>query len=258
MGIVQEFYKLPMSLSREELIYMAKIAEQTERFDDMLYYMKKLMEMGTDLGVEERNLLSVAYKNAVGTRRTAWRIISSMETKEESKGSDKLALLREYKNKLETELDEVCNEIIDLLDKKLIESAKSNPQSEVFYYKMKGDYYRYIAEYSSGDKHKEAADKALEAYDKANKIAVEHLDTTNPIKLGLALNFSVFYYEVKNDIKQACQMAKQAFDDAIADIEKIEEDNYKDSTTIMQLIRDNLTLWTTELEGGDEAGEEEQ
>ena len=79
------------------------------------------------------------------------------------------------------------------------------------------------------------------------------MKSTHPIKLGLALNYSVFYYEVKNDPGIACQLAKKAFDDAIADIDQIEEDQYKDATTIMQLIRDNLTLWTSELEeGGDE------
>jgi 14-3-3 protein epsilon len=65
--------------------------------------------------------------------------------------------------------------------------------------------------------------------------------------LGLSLNFSVFYYEVKSDPAKACQLAKQAFDDAIADIDTIDEDQYKDATTIMQLIRDNLTLWTSEI-----------
>ena len=78
------------------------------------------------------------------------------------------------------------------------------------------------------------------------------MKTTHPIRLGLALNYSVFYYEVKNDPSVACQLAKKAFDDAIADIDQIEEEQYKDATTIMQLIRDNLTLWTSELEeGGD-------
>jgi len=115
---------------------------------------------------------------------------------------------------------------------------------------MKGDYFRYIAEFTSSDKHKRAVDNASNAYSKANQLANDSLATTDPIRLGLALNFSVFYYEAKNDPSQACQLAKQAFDDAIADIEKIEEEDYKDSTTIMQLIRDNLTLWTTELEGG--------
>jgi len=237
---------------------MAKVCEQTERFDDMLDYMKKaLKEQNEELTVEERNLLSVAYKNSVGTRRTAWRVISSIETKEEAKNSVFLPLLRDYKTKIEGELDAICDEIIKLLHEKLIVSAKGNAQSEVFYLKMKGDYYRYIAEYATGDKHKNAADQAFDAYSKANETAQKNLETTNPIRLGLALNFSVFYYEVRNDPKQACQLAKQAFDDAIADIEKIEEENYKDSTTIMQLIRDNLTLWTTELEHGDGEGGDE-
>lgn len=243
--------------TRDEHIYMAKVCEQTERFDDMLTYIKKVLEFNEDLSVEDRNLLSVAYKNSVGTRRTAWRVLSSIETKEEAKNSTYLPLLRDYKSKIEGELDQICDEIIKLLEDKLIKSAKGNAQSEVFYLKMKGDYYRYIAEYATGDKHKNAAEQAYQAYSKANDIASKSLETTNPIRLGLALNFSVFYYEVRNDPKQACQLAKQAFDDAIADIEKIEEENYKDSTTIMQLIRDNLTLWTTELEHGDEqAGDE--
>ena len=246
-----------MNLSRDELIYMAKICEQTERFDDMLTYMKKVLDTNDDLSIEDRNLLSVAYKNSVGTRRTAWRVISSIEAKEEAKDSKNLPLLREYKTKIEEELNAICEEIIQLLEAKLIPSAKGNVKSEVFYFKMKGDYYRYIAEFASGDKHKKAADSAFEAYSKANQLANDNLATTDPIRLGLALNFSVFYYEVRNDPKQACQLAKQAFDDAIADIEKIEEDDYKDSTTIMQLIRDNLTLWTTELEAGEDANDDD-
>jgi len=113
---------------------------------------------------------------------------------------------------------------------------------------MKGDYYRYYSEIATGDLHKKVADGALEAYNSATTIATAELKTTHPIRLGLALNFSVFYYEVINDPAKSCSLAKQAFDDAIADIEHIEEEQYKDSTTIMQLIRDNLTLWTSELE----------
>jgi 14-3-3 protein epsilon len=87
---------------------------------------------------------------------------------------------------------------------------------------MKGDYYRYISEYTSGDAHKKAGDSAHEAYKAASEKANAELKTTHPIRLGLALNFSVFYYEVMNDPSKACQLAKQSFDDAIADIEHIE------------------------------------
>jgi 14-3-3 protein epsilon len=105
-----------MALKRDENIYMAKICEQTERFDDMLGYMKKVLEFPDELSIEDRNLLSVAYKNSVGTRRTAWRVISSIETKEEAKSNPNLALLREYKVKIEEELDKICREIIKILD----------------------------------------------------------------------------------------------------------------------------------------------
>jgi len=105
-----------MSLSREELIYMAKISEQTERFEDMLDNMKQVVKTQQELSVEERNLLSVAYKNSVGSRRTAWRAISSIEQKEESKGSKYINLLKDYKKKIEGELSNLCNDILELLD----------------------------------------------------------------------------------------------------------------------------------------------
>jgi len=243
-----------MSQSREELIYLAKLSEQTERFEDMLEHMKRVAHLGPELSVEERNLLSVAFKNSVGSRRTAWRAISSIEQKEEAKGSKNLPLLRQLKKKIEEELEGFCRDILKLLDETLIESA-TNAEAKVFFLKMKGDYFRYMSEYASTDSHKAASDGALDAYQKASDVANKDLKTTHPIRLGLALNFSVFYYEVMNEPTKACNLAKQAFDDAIADIEHLDEDQYKDSTTIMQLIRDNLTLWTSEIQ--DEAEDQQ-
>jgi len=228
------------------LVFFAKMTEQTERFEDMIEYIKKLVALNADLSVEERNLLSIAYKNSVGSRRTAWRALKSIEQKEEAKGGKHLALLREFKKKVEGELNNICNDILSLLDKTLIKGAQ-NSESKVFYLKMKGDYYRYISEYASGDTLAKASENALAAYKTASDSAKE-LKTTHPIRLGLALNFSVFNYEVLNEPTKACNLAKQAFDEAIADIEHLDEDQYKDSTTIMQLIRDNLTLWQSELQ----------
>ena len=115
---------------------------------------------------------------------------------------------------------------------------------------MKGDYYRYLVEVTTGDARKDLAKKSQEAYETATETATS-LATTHPIKLGLALNFSVFHYEIMNDGKKACELAKKAFDDAIAELDSLKEDSYKDSTLIMQLLRDNLTLWTSENENDD-------
>ena len=236
--------------SKEELIYKAKVCEQTERFEDMIEAMKQVVTMTTEeLTVEERNLLSVAYKNTVGSRRTAWRALSAIEQKEESKGGKHTPLLRDYKKKIEEELSKFCNDILDLIDKVIVPKA-DKAESKVFFKKMKGDYYRYISEYASGDLHKKVSQEALQTYNEATTDA-EELKKTNPIRLGLALNFSVFHYEVLNDPQKACTMAKTAFDDAIGEIEELGDDEYKDSTTIMQLIRDNLTLWSSELDEGE-------
>lgn len=107
-------------------------------------------------------------------------------------------------------------------------------------------FYRYLAEFQSGETRKESAGKALEAYSSASSIANSELPPTHPIRLGLALNFSVFYYEILNSPDKACHLAKQAFDDAIAELDTLSEESYKDSTLIMQLLRDNLTLWTSD------------
>merc|ERR1711907_472474 len=110
----------------------------------------------------------------------------------------------------------------------------------------KGDYYRYIAEFTEGEGKTWAAHGARVAYDEAMTVATKELAVTHPIRLGLALNFSVFHYEVLGNPEEACKMARTAFEDAIAELDNVAEDSYKDSTLIMQLLRDNLTLWTSE------------
>jgi len=239
---------------KEELVQRAKLAEQAERYDDMAATMKSVTESGIELTNEERNLLSVAYKNVVGARRSSWRVISSIEQKTE--GSEKKQqLAKEYREKVEQELKDICNDVLDLLTNYLIAKA-SNAESKVFYLKMKGDYYRYLAEVAIGDAKAAVVDDSQKAYQDAFDISKSAMQPTHPIRLGLALNFSVFYYEIMNSPDKACQLAKQAFDDAIAELDTLNEDSYKDSTLIMQLLRDNLTLWTSDTTGeGEEAGE---
>jgi 14-3-3 protein epsilon len=225
--------------------------------------MKKvaMMVQEQELSVEERNLLSAAYKNVIGTRRASWRITSSIEQKEESKGNeDHVKRIKKYREVLEKELQDICNSILSLLDEYLIPTS-SNGESKVFYLKMKGDYHRYLAEFKTGAERKDAIEQTLLAYKAAQDIALVDLAPTHPVRLGLALNFSVFYYKILNSSERACHLAKQAFDEAIAELDTLGEESYKDSTLIVQILKDNLTLWSTDLQDnhrnreGDKANE---
>lgn len=243
-----------MSTGKEEQVQRAKLAEQAERYEDMATAMKEVTEGGGELSNEERNLLSVAYKNVVGARRSSWRVISSIQQKTE--GSEKKQqMVKEYREKVEKELEDICQDVLTLLESFLIPKAGS-PESKVFYLKMKGDYFRYLAEVDTSDKRDEKVQNSQNAYTDALEIAKAQMQPTHPIRLGLALNFSVFNYEILNSPDKACTLAKQAFDDAIAELDTLNEDSYKDSTLIMQLLRDNLTLWTADVQGdGDEQAE---
>lgn len=229
---------------RDDLVQRSKFAEQAERYDDMSTLMKKVTEMGAELTNEERNLLSVAYKNVVGARRSSWRVISNIEQKIEVDQHRRM-LAKEFREKVEKELRDICQDVLGLLDKYLVPKT-SSAESKVFFLKMQGDYYRYLAEVATGPSRTGVVEQSQKSYQAALDIAKDQMPPTHPIRLGLALNFSVFFYEIVNAPDRACHLAKQAFDDAIAELDTLSDDSYKDSTLIMQLLRDNLTLWTSE------------
>jgi tetratricopeptide (TPR) repeat protein len=238
------------TLDAPQLVELIRVAETAERYEDMCKFVKALVQnktaKGQDLDVEERNLLSVAYKNVVGSKRASWRTLSG--------GFDDAdeALIEKYKGIVENELENISKEVISLLVDNLLKTVQGKKdETEVFYLKMSGDYYRYLAEFrQSNDSYKE---KSREFYQKALDIAQENLPETHPTRLGLALNFSVCYYEILKQPEKACELAKKSFDAAIEKLDGLNDSNYKDSTLIMQLLRDNLTLWTSEQAEEDEA-----
>merc|ERR1712025_961254 len=232
---------LMSELSVEKLVELVRVAETAERYEDMCQFVRRLVEKksadGKDLDVDERNLLSVAYKNVVGSKRASWRTLSG--------GFDEAdeALLVKYKTVVEDELEAICKEVLELLTSHLCKNVEGNgDETEVFYLKMCGDYYRYLSEFRT--ESEEYKGKAEEFYKKAMDVAEANLNETHPTRLGLALNFSVCYYEILKKPKLACALAKKSFDAAIEKLDTLNDASYKDSTLIMQLLRDNLTLWT--------------
>jgi len=223
---------------REGLLYLASVADEAECFQAAVDALKDIAKQNVELTVKERDLLSAAYKNLIGPKRSAWRVVSAAAQKE-SKFSD---LVKNFKTKVESEIFALTEEVVALLNTHVLPQAKE-VESKIFWHKMEGDYHRYSAEIASGEKRKEVADRAEKAYRAASELAGS-LAPSHPVRLGLALNYSVFQYEILENKEAACNHAKEAFDKGVADESS---EFYNDSTPIMQLLRDNLLLWS----GGD-------
>mmetsp|Transcript_74643 Transcript_74643/g.136560 ORF Transcript_74643/g.136560 Transcript_74643/m.136560 type:complete len:254 (-) Transcript_74643:129-890(-) len=233
-------------MSRAKDLYFAKLAELTDRYDEMADYMETIGKAPDELSAEERLLLSLAYKGAVESRRASLRKIISVEQMERTKGSEKNATYaREHCSKLEVELQEICDTLVNLLENNLISKATTD-ESKVFYQKMKADHYRYIAEVTDGDKKRAAVEHARNAYEDATRVAEKDLPRTHPIRLGLALNFSVFQYEVLKKPHEACKTSRTVLNDTLDELDTIAEDSCKDSVShlmrIMQILRDNISI----------------
>ncbi|CAF0766387.1 unnamed protein product [Rotaria sordida] len=245
-----------MMMNRNEQVELAKLAEHAERYTDMVAAMKRVAESNSELTNEERNLLSIAYKNVIGAHRLSWRSMSNIEQKVED-SERKRQMAKEYREKIESELKDICHELLTLLDKYLIPKM-TTVESNIFYLKMKGDYYRYLAEVATGGERQKMTEESKRAYKDGFDVAKNQLPVTHPVRLGLVLNFSVFHYEILNEPDVACRLAKQAFDDALAELDTVDEDSYRDSTLIMQLLRDNLSLWTNDLSYVDNVNQSEE
>jgi len=244
---------------------LSQAAEAAERYEDMVQIMEALVsrkiESKIELTPDQRNLLSVAYKNVVGAKRSSWRVLNDDGQFEDSE------LLGNYKKRVETELEEICMKVLGVLvkiaalNKERLENESDEEkkslqeESQVFYLKMIGDYYRYLTEAFPLNDYKE---KCSTHYEDAMKIAVDRLEATHPTRLGLALNYSVCHYEILNQPEKACNLAKKAFDQAIETLDSLNDESYRDSTLIMQLLRDNLTIWNQSIEEGHQTTEKEQ
>ena len=132
----------------EEKIYLARVAEQWERYDDMIDFLKILKTKKNDLTVDERNLVSVAYKNEITTRRSAWRAISTIASN--AKYQQYEGVLKKYNDQIVGEMESICEEVWELID--VFYKNADEAESKVFFLKMKGDYYRYMAEVTAGEK----------------------------------------------------------------------------------------------------------
>eukprot|EP00930_Biecheleria_cincta_P009029 TRINITY_DN110657_c0_g1_i1.p1 TRINITY_DN110657_c0_g1~~TRINITY_DN110657_c0_g1_i1.p1 ORF type:complete len:249 (-),score=61.72 TRINITY_DN110657_c0_g1_i1:118-804(-) len=228
-------------MAEPESVSLARVAEGANRYDDMAEFMKEHVESGAPLDAEQREMLSAAFKNALSDRRGAVR--TAMEViKERGEAGDlkQQELAQNYKSLIESEHAELCRKVLALLRERLVPAAQAG-EEKTFYLKMEGDYCRYLAEVSTGERLQQAADGAAQAY-YAGLQEAESLSSVHQVRLGLALNYSVFQHEVLQDKQGAINTAHHALQSAV----ETQEEVHQEAETTLRLMQDNLALWTSQ------------
>ena len=224
---------------------MAQICEKAERFDEMLEFMKRVSLMEQEMSEEERELFAVAYKEAIGARRRSWRVVCNIEKVEDEKDNRFINLIRDYKDRIEKELMKYGDELIGILEGKLIPvSAGVNPTAQCSYLKLKADFHRYAAEVSVGDTYTRSCEKAKQAYEEAEKLIKESHSPAHPLKLSIELNRLVMQYEILNIDEPTITEAKKIFEGAQFELDTLKEEEAKESRILLKLLKDNIELWS--------------
>ncbi|CAI2379205.1 unnamed protein product [Moneuplotes crassus] len=228
----------------ETKIFMARVADQSERYEDMVDFLKEIVvESSEDVTSDVRNLLSVGFKNLISAQRSAYKTVQAIEqNKKYAEYSEDCAA---YKEKISEELAKNCQKVIDIVNNDCLPKSKEE-EARVFYLKMVGDYYRYTAETATGSKLEEVTENAAKFYQQATEAAEKELKPFNSNRLGLALNYSVFWYELKNDSSKACEIAEKALNGARDEIDNMENEEARDALSIIELLKENLDLWKEE------------
>ncbi|CAG9326384.1 unnamed protein product [Blepharisma stoltei] len=242
-----KFYEIKM----EKLIFQAKLAESAERYENMFCFVKGIMKEAEVLDKEIRNLITVAFTNLVRQRISEWRVIVGIEMKELSLGrTEKAYILRIYRENAEGYITSICMEVLGFVEDWI--QKQNQIEVKVFLLKLKEKAFRNLAEFQSHELNiwiygTDSRDKQLRAEEEAFRLTTQELSPIDPIRLGLALSLAVISYDINGDSKKALSIAEEAFNLALPELINIPEENYKDVTLIMSMLRDNITLWSNDL-----------
>ncbi|KAL3111625.1 hypothetical protein niasHT_016150 [Heterodera trifolii] len=232
--------------TKEQIVYLIEVCEKARRYDDMVEAVRKLIKLDPNLNPEERISLSTAYKGAMASRRSSWRGLVSIEERTGASLSDaQQQVLENYREKVQNELVNTCQELLTCIDEVLFPKA-SDVEQKVFYLKMKADYYRYMAEVATDEDRSVVVELAKGAYLKAMETAGDKIPATHPTRLGLALNYSVFNYEILNSVTEARKVIQTALDLANAEIPKLKEPLSEEAEGNLRVMKENMDLWKPE------------
>ncbi|KAH0789346.1 14-3-3 protein [Histomonas meleagridis] len=198
----------------------------------------KLAVVHGQLTPEDEATVSVVTKGRIDQLRRASRIICVVEEREENKGKvNRVIALRGFKSKIEEELAGLLNQYITLIDNSFLVHPTSEP-SRILFLKMKADYCRYLAEI-----HRMQVQQVRNAYTQAYDAARAALPPAHPLRTGIALNFSVFHYEISGNKTLARELATTAYEEALVAAKSLPPDEKEDAMEVINLISSNLNNW---------------
>ena len=253
LGTIQPEHEISFKtkkVTRKDLIFLSKMAEEAERFQDLVVLMRELVLKHPDLTVEERDIFFKAHKSLLSRLRTTRRFICSLEENH----PNHMNILKEYKRKIDQEIFKASTETISFIVENL--SNQTNSESRILFIKMKGDHQRFIAEAATGEMQRVAIAKAENTYLEGQTLANKEVLPKNPIRLGLIMNYSVLLHEIMKDYNKAIDVAKEALSQANNDT-SLEEGSYKETKLIIELINDNIKKWGKQNKGHEKQKHEE-
>ena len=236
--------------SSGDYLFLIKLFQRAERYPEMVKSINKYIEQNQKLTKDEQKMLCDGYKNIIADKRNSLRLLSNFTKKEEEEGKQisHKKQINIIKEKIQNELLSIFKEIHSILDKYLIPNAQDF-ETKICYMKIKADYYRYHCEFAEGDEFEEAKNNAEKIYKEAYDMALSNISIYNSIRLGLALNYSVFEYEIMDHKNEAYDIAQKAYDEAMKVVDDVEKERTSDNLLLIQLLKENLNLWNNEMEG---------
>jgi 14-3-3 protein epsilon len=231
----------------EDKLYLARVCHLSGLHEETLKYIEEVINLKNgNINEEEKNLFLNSLKYLINFRRESWRTINVLESKEIKNQANLLPRVTELKKSLEEEIRQLVYKGIEIIDNKLLKENISD-ELKVIYCKIKGDYIRYVIEFTPKDKEEER-NILIENADKSYKIGLnfcESLNDLNTAKVGLILNYSVFLYEIMGDYKNAYILANNTYQKTMKIMNEENHDlfNNKEINKMLKLLKENIGIW---------------
>lgn len=226
-----------------------KEVELQDEQQDNIKIIKRVVELDPNLSEDDRSILTMAYKNPVTSRRNSLRNVECIIQNEAASGDSnsykqqRIDRLKIFEQKLKAELEELCLDLIKLVDEKILNRPSIDAEDRVFYEKMKGDFYRYICENRPRSEVDDYVNKAKQCYDNGLEISKAELSASNPTYLGLVLNYTVFLYDIMEMKEEAIELSKKTYTETADLIDTMDDTSYSESSMILQLLQNNCRTW---------------